>query len=224
MNILKDVSYPLLSLMLIPFLSAGENFDQSPLKRTFKSKVLAHYPENIESNPFDQDAVNMVRDFSTLHFYLFGLFPPAVIWMFLTFYTIILFCIIQFVLCLFVYNPFLFVCFRVLFLVVLFHYFVLYYSIVSVLFGVLFRLFFYFIIILVFVFVLICCDVALFILYYVLFEIHLGHLCLSEHAEAWWLGWIFMANVLFPTHLNLSVFRLKKKAPTHNLTISHISH
>uniref|UniRef100_A0A671MWT1 DENN domain-containing protein 5B n=1 Tax=Sinocyclocheilus anshuiensis TaxID=1608454 RepID=A0A671MWT1_9TELE len=38
----------------------GENFDQSPLKRTFKSKVLAHYPENIECNPFDQDAVNML--------------------------------------------------------------------------------------------------------------------------------------------------------------------
>ncbi|XP_065140924.2 DENN domain-containing protein 5B isoform X1 [Paramisgurnus dabryanus] len=38
----------------------GENFDQSPLKRTFKSKVLAHYPKNIECNPFDQDAVNML--------------------------------------------------------------------------------------------------------------------------------------------------------------------
>ncbi|XP_030644584.1 DENN domain-containing protein 5B isoform X3 [Chanos chanos] len=38
----------------------GENFDQSPLKRTFKSKVLAHYPENVECNPFDQDAVNML--------------------------------------------------------------------------------------------------------------------------------------------------------------------
>uniref|UniRef100_A0A8C1Y069 DENN/MADD domain containing 5B n=1 Tax=Cyprinus carpio TaxID=7962 RepID=A0A8C1Y069_CYPCA len=37
-----------------------ENFDQSPLKRTFKSKVLAHYPKNIECNPFDQDAVNML--------------------------------------------------------------------------------------------------------------------------------------------------------------------
>uniref|UniRef100_A0A8C2JII4 DENN/MADD domain containing 5B n=1 Tax=Cyprinus carpio TaxID=7962 RepID=A0A8C2JII4_CYPCA len=49
----------------------GENFDQSPLKRTFKSKVLAHYPKNIECNPFDQDAVNMVSDFSTRHFYLF---------------------------------------------------------------------------------------------------------------------------------------------------------
>ncbi|XP_066561380.1 DENN domain-containing protein 5B isoform X11 [Amia ocellicauda] len=39
---------------------AGENFEQSPLKRTFKSKVLAHFPENIEWNPFDQDAVNML--------------------------------------------------------------------------------------------------------------------------------------------------------------------
>ncbi|KAJ8402451.1 hypothetical protein AAFF_G00369400 [Aldrovandia affinis] len=38
----------------------GENFEQSPLKRTFKSKVLAHFPENIEWNPFDQDAVNML--------------------------------------------------------------------------------------------------------------------------------------------------------------------
>ncbi|XP_016137971.1 DENN domain-containing protein 5B [Sinocyclocheilus grahami] len=40
--------------------AAGENFDQSPLKRTFKSKVLAHYPKNIECNAFDQDAVNML--------------------------------------------------------------------------------------------------------------------------------------------------------------------
>uniref|UniRef100_A0AAQ4QNS9 DENN domain containing 5B n=1 Tax=Gasterosteus aculeatus aculeatus TaxID=481459 RepID=A0AAQ4QNS9_GASAC len=39
---------------------AGENLEQSPLKRTFKSKVLAHYPENVEWNPFDQDAVNML--------------------------------------------------------------------------------------------------------------------------------------------------------------------
>uniref|UniRef100_A0A8C2FQY1 DENN/MADD domain containing 5B n=1 Tax=Cyprinus carpio TaxID=7962 RepID=A0A8C2FQY1_CYPCA len=60
MNILKDVSNPLFSLILINVLSAGENFDQSPLKRTFKSKVLTHYPENIECNPFDQYAVNML--------------------------------------------------------------------------------------------------------------------------------------------------------------------
>uniref|UniRef100_A0A7N6FBV7 DENN/MADD domain containing 5B n=1 Tax=Anabas testudineus TaxID=64144 RepID=A0A7N6FBV7_ANATE len=37
-----------------------ENFEQSPLKRTFKSKVLARYPENVSGNPFDQDAVNML--------------------------------------------------------------------------------------------------------------------------------------------------------------------
>ncbi|MFT7812607.1 DENN domain-containing protein 5B [Arapaima gigas] len=40
--------------------STGENFEQSPLKRTFKSKVLARFPENIEWNPFDQDAINML--------------------------------------------------------------------------------------------------------------------------------------------------------------------
>uniref|UniRef100_A0A8B9HBM9 DENN/MADD domain containing 5A n=1 Tax=Astyanax mexicanus TaxID=7994 RepID=A0A8B9HBM9_ASTMX len=39
---------------------SGENFEQSPLRRTFKSKVLAHYPENVEWNPFDQDAVGML--------------------------------------------------------------------------------------------------------------------------------------------------------------------
>ncbi|XP_034019109.1 DENN domain-containing protein 5B [Thalassophryne amazonica] len=40
--------------------TAGENFERSPLKRAFRSKVLAHYPENVEWNPFDQDAVNML--------------------------------------------------------------------------------------------------------------------------------------------------------------------
>ncbi|XP_016126933.1 DENN domain-containing protein 5A-like [Sinocyclocheilus grahami] len=39
---------------------SGENFEQSPLRRTFKSKVLAHYPENVEWNSFDQDAVGML--------------------------------------------------------------------------------------------------------------------------------------------------------------------
>ncbi|XP_055963796.1 DENN domain-containing protein 5B isoform X2 [Sorex fumeus] len=39
---------------------AGENFEQSPLRRTFKSKVLAHYPQNVEWSPFDQDAVNLL--------------------------------------------------------------------------------------------------------------------------------------------------------------------
>lgn len=50
----------LLFRVIISSFVAGENFDQSPLRRTFKSKVLAHYPQNIEWNPFDQDAVNMV--------------------------------------------------------------------------------------------------------------------------------------------------------------------
>ncbi|XP_040599607.1 DENN domain-containing protein 5B isoform X1 [Mesocricetus auratus] len=40
--------------------TSGENFDQSPLRRTFKSKVLAHYPQSLEWSPFDQDAVNML--------------------------------------------------------------------------------------------------------------------------------------------------------------------
>ncbi|XP_069079738.1 DENN domain-containing protein 5A isoform X2 [Pleurodeles waltl] len=39
---------------------SGENFEQTPLRRTFKSKVLAHYPENVEWNPYDQDAVGML--------------------------------------------------------------------------------------------------------------------------------------------------------------------
>ncbi|XP_073401278.1 DENN domain-containing protein 5A isoform X1 [Dendrobates tinctorius] len=38
----------------------GENFEQTPLRRTFKSKVLARYPENVEWNAFDQDAVGML--------------------------------------------------------------------------------------------------------------------------------------------------------------------
>lgn len=47
--------------LLCVFVSpAGENFEQTPLRRTFKSKVLARYPENVEWNPFDQDAVGMV--------------------------------------------------------------------------------------------------------------------------------------------------------------------
>lgn len=50
----------LLFRVIVSSFVAGENFDQSPIRRTFKSKVLAHYPQNIEWNPFDQDAVNMV--------------------------------------------------------------------------------------------------------------------------------------------------------------------
>uniref|UniRef100_A0A8D3D668 DENN domain-containing protein 5B n=1 Tax=Scophthalmus maximus TaxID=52904 RepID=A0A8D3D668_SCOMX len=45
-----------------PFLSQSITYlnNQNPLKRTFKSKVLARYPDNVECNPFDQDAVNML--------------------------------------------------------------------------------------------------------------------------------------------------------------------
>uniref|UniRef100_A0A4W6EV49 DENN/MADD domain containing 5B n=1 Tax=Lates calcarifer TaxID=8187 RepID=A0A4W6EV49_LATCA len=57
-TIMSTLCYFLLFLCLV--VSAGENFEQSPLKRTFKSKVLARYPENVEWNPFDQDAVNML--------------------------------------------------------------------------------------------------------------------------------------------------------------------
>uniref|UniRef100_A0A7N6BGM9 DENN domain containing 5B n=1 Tax=Anabas testudineus TaxID=64144 RepID=A0A7N6BGM9_ANATE len=39
---------------------AGESFDQSPIRRSFKSKVLVHYPETTERSPFNKDAVNML--------------------------------------------------------------------------------------------------------------------------------------------------------------------
>uniref|UniRef100_A0A673ZKW5 DENN/MADD domain containing 5B n=1 Tax=Salmo trutta TaxID=8032 RepID=A0A673ZKW5_SALTR len=39
---------------------AGESFEQSPLRRSFKSKVLAHYPESTDRSPFNRDAVNML--------------------------------------------------------------------------------------------------------------------------------------------------------------------
>uniref|UniRef100_A0A667Z4K9 DENN/MADD domain containing 5B n=1 Tax=Myripristis murdjan TaxID=586833 RepID=A0A667Z4K9_9TELE len=42
--------------------SSGEKtgFEQSPIRRSFKSKVLVHYPENTDRNPFNKDAVNML--------------------------------------------------------------------------------------------------------------------------------------------------------------------
>ncbi|CAL1592098.1 unnamed protein product [Knipowitschia caucasica] len=39
---------------------AGESLEQSPLRRCFKSKVLVHYPESTEKNPFNKNAVNML--------------------------------------------------------------------------------------------------------------------------------------------------------------------
>lgn len=43
---------------------AGDNLHASPLERSYKCKVLAHYPENVPSNPFDASAVCMVSFFS----------------------------------------------------------------------------------------------------------------------------------------------------------------
>lgn len=40
---------------------SGEAFEQSPIRRSFKSKVLVHYPESTDRNPFKKDGVNMVR-------------------------------------------------------------------------------------------------------------------------------------------------------------------
>uniref|UniRef100_A0A7N6B982 DENN domain containing 5B n=1 Tax=Anabas testudineus TaxID=64144 RepID=A0A7N6B982_ANATE len=51
---------------LCPFLrntrggEGSESFDQSPIRRSFKSKVLVHYPETTERSPFNKDAVNML--------------------------------------------------------------------------------------------------------------------------------------------------------------------
>ncbi|KAM3609964.1 uncharacterized protein V6R79_023201 [Siganus canaliculatus] len=39
---------------------AGEAFEQSPIRRSFKSKVLVHYPESTDRIPFNKDAVNML--------------------------------------------------------------------------------------------------------------------------------------------------------------------
>ncbi|XP_024137853.1 DENN domain-containing protein 5B [Oryzias melastigma] len=39
---------------------AGESFEQSPIRRSFKSKVLVHHPENTDRHPFNRDAINML--------------------------------------------------------------------------------------------------------------------------------------------------------------------
>ncbi|XP_030023561.2 DENN domain-containing protein 5A isoform X2 [Manduca sexta] len=38
----------------------GDNLHVSPLDRSYKGKVLAHYPDNITSNPFDEHAICML--------------------------------------------------------------------------------------------------------------------------------------------------------------------
>uniref|UniRef100_A0A8C7JJA9 DENN domain containing 5B n=1 Tax=Oncorhynchus kisutch TaxID=8019 RepID=A0A8C7JJA9_ONCKI len=42
------------------YICRSESFEQSPLRRSFKSKVLAHYPESTDRSPFNRDAVNML--------------------------------------------------------------------------------------------------------------------------------------------------------------------
>ena len=39
----------------------GDSLHRSPLERSYKAKVLMHFPSNVEWNPFDEDAVRMVR-------------------------------------------------------------------------------------------------------------------------------------------------------------------
>lgn len=43
--------------------NAGESFEQSPIRRSFKSKVLVHHPESTDRHPFNKDAINMVGCF-----------------------------------------------------------------------------------------------------------------------------------------------------------------
>lgn len=50
-----------MSLSLSAVCVSGEAFEQSPIQRSFKSKVLVHYPESTDRNPFNKDAVNMVN-------------------------------------------------------------------------------------------------------------------------------------------------------------------
>lgn len=39
----------------------GENqLQNTPLDRAYKCKVLTHYPESVEWNPFDKDAICLV--------------------------------------------------------------------------------------------------------------------------------------------------------------------
>ena len=39
----------------------GDSLHRSPLERSYKAKVLMHFPSNVDWNPFDEDAIRMVR-------------------------------------------------------------------------------------------------------------------------------------------------------------------
>lgn len=42
------------------FFHPGDSLHISPLERSYKAKVLMHFPSNVDWNPFDEDAVRMV--------------------------------------------------------------------------------------------------------------------------------------------------------------------
>lgn len=46
--------------MIVYIFVSGDNLHASPLERSYKTKVLAHYPNNVATNPFDASAVSMV--------------------------------------------------------------------------------------------------------------------------------------------------------------------
>lgn len=47
--------------IVLHFISTGDNLHCSPLDRPYKGKVLAHYPANVVTNPFDEHSVCTVR-------------------------------------------------------------------------------------------------------------------------------------------------------------------
>ena len=57
------------NLCKLLFVCPGDSLHISPLERSFKAKVLMHFPSNVEWNPFDEDAVRMVSLFCTNKFF-----------------------------------------------------------------------------------------------------------------------------------------------------------
>ncbi|CAG2064752.1 unnamed protein product, partial [Timema podura] len=53
---------------------SGDNLQITPLERSYKSKVLGHYPENVPWNPFDKNAVCMAsrHNNNTIWYYICG--------------------------------------------------------------------------------------------------------------------------------------------------------
>lgn len=52
-------------ILFVFFLHLGESLHCTPLDRPYRSKVIAHYPENVPWNPFDKSAVGMVSTIVT---------------------------------------------------------------------------------------------------------------------------------------------------------------